>query len=128
MPPAPPPPPAVNQPPSVSWQNQPSGTIAQSGEGCGGGERTVGAVVTVTDDTPGASLRVVLHWSGFDNDSAGMSQSGTTWSGAVGPVAFSGQANQGGDLSVWVTASDGTSTTTLPGPSVNVAPCPPNAG
>ncbi|HEU4421050.1 MAG TPA: M50 family metallopeptidase [Pilimelia sp.] len=122
----PPPPQPPNQAPVVSWTNQPNGTLAQlvNGEPCNGGSSTISAGVSVTDDGPTENLQVTLFWSGFDNDSRSMGPTGA-WSASVGPINFGETANNGGTVSVWVTASDGLLSTTLIGPDLTVPPCPP---
>jgi putative peptide zinc metalloprotease protein len=87
---------------------------------------TLTAVVSVTDDHDGPQgLKVTVHWEGFANGANGMSWDGF-WFGAIGPVPFPGQRNQGGTLTrIWVTATDSAgATSVLEGVKIAVRPCP----
>jgi putative peptide zinc metalloprotease protein len=81
-------------------------------------------IVAVSDDHDSSGgLKVTVHWSGFASGSAPMSPDGNYY-GAIGPVTYSGQPNDGGDLKIWVTAIDsGGAATTLDGSPVHLTAC-----
>ena len=129
----PPPPPTTTQapprdlPPKITWVRDPGGTIAQEDRGipCTTGVPTrVFPIVDVSDDRDfGSALSVRVHWSGFATGSAPMGWDGHYY-GTVGPVAYQGVPNAGGQLKIWVTATDsGKNTTTLDGTPVSVLRC-----
>jgi putative peptide zinc metalloprotease protein len=83
--------------------------------------------VSVSDDHDAPStIKVTVFWSGFANGQNSMSWDGNFY-GAVGPVAYSGEPNQGGTLSIWVTATDseGATSSRLIGSDIAVDACPP---
>ena len=63
----------------------------------------------MTDDhDSGRGLVVVFHWSGFASGQAVAGQDGAPYYGHVGPVPYQYPPNgsPGGQLKVWVTATD----------------------
>lgn len=102
---APPPPP--NQPPTLTWVADPSGrAIARSpgGQPCQSQAPVeLPAAVAAKDDTdPQSALTVQIHWSGVASGSRTMVWNGDFF-GAVGPIPSFGP---GGEIDVWVTATD----------------------
>jgi putative peptide zinc metalloprotease protein len=123
------PPPPPNEPPTVRWVTDPGGTIAQDANGkpCSNFGTQAFPAVSVSDDHDAPStIKVTVFWSGFANGQNSMSWDGNFY-GAVGPVAYSGEPNQGGTLSIWVTATDseGATSSRLIGSDIAVDACPP---
>ena len=116
----------VNLRPAVTVTQQPGTSIEQVllGDAClQGNPTTTSVAVKVTDDS-GPVSDVKLSWSGFAAGGPNaMTKSGDTWTGTIGPVPFQ-QTNNGGTLTITVTATDvsGLSTNSHPR-SVAVGPC-----
>ena len=110
--PAPAPAPPVDNPPTVGQAvASPSTIVAQ---GCA--PDTASVSVVASDDNGIAS--VTMSWSG---GSAGMSPSGSTWSGTFGPIA--GVPESGQDFLVTVVATDTAGQTASTGVTVQVTYC-----
>ncbi|HEX6871106.1 MAG TPA: hypothetical protein VF163_08410 [Micromonosporaceae bacterium] len=91
-----------------------------TGGGCNQGNTHAYPVVV---DVSGDVTRMVVYWSGFASGSSAMGWDGL-WYGSIGPVPYSGKANAGGTLSIWVTAWNAKGgSTTLKGTSINVLKC-----
>jgi putative peptide zinc metalloprotease protein len=107
----------------------PGGTIAQEIDGRPCTDRRTQAfpVVSASDDRdPASELKVTVFWSGFATGQSPMSWDGNFY-GAIGPVPYPGESNQGGTLSIWVTATDseGATSSALVGTDITVDPCQP---
>ncbi|HEV7708092.1 MAG TPA: cyclic nucleotide-binding protein [Asanoa sp.] len=117
----------TNDPPEITWRNDPGGTVDQliGGESaCGKNGTTASASVIVTDDNdPEQALKVTVSWKGFDSGSDAMSWDGPFF-GTIGPVPYPGTPNRGGSLSITVTATDTEGeSSSISGTDIAVAPC-----
>jgi putative peptide zinc metalloprotease protein len=119
-------PPPPNEPPTITWVTDPGGSIAQdvNGQACSGSSTQAFPVVSVKDDHDSpADIKVTVIWSGFADGSAPMSWDGNFY-GSVGPIPYSGQANEGGTISISVTATDSQGKTSrIDGTSITVDAC-----
>ncbi|SNT14163.1 putative peptide zinc metalloprotease protein [Asanoa hainanensis] len=123
------PPVDTNKPPTITWVTDPGGTIDQQigGESsCGRNGTAAFPVVSVTDDKDSdQSIKVTVSWSGFDSGSNSMSWDGNFY-GQIGPVPYPGKPNEGGTLSITVTATDTEGeSSSIDGSNIAVAPCNP---
>ncbi|HTJ40332.1 MAG TPA: cyclic nucleotide-binding protein [Dactylosporangium sp.] len=116
--------PPPNNPPTVSVLRQPSGPLSQvfnDGSKCTNYNTTASIAVSASDDS-GTIKGVTVTWSGFAKGSRSLSGSGT-YTGTIGPITWPGN-NNGGTLTISVTATDGTGkSTTIAANSVAVDGC-----
>jgi putative peptide zinc metalloprotease protein len=103
---------------------QPSGPLSQvfnDGSKCTNYNTTASIAVSASDDS-GTIKGVTVTWSGFAKGSRSLSGSGT-YTGTIGPITWPGN-NNGGTLTISVTATDGTGkSTTIAANSVAVDGC-----
>jgi putative peptide zinc metalloprotease protein len=116
----------------ITWRTIPTGTIRQNeptGICPSNFPISLGGSVTATDDhDSGRLIRVVLSWSapGFQSGSVVMNPDGLPYYGAVGPVPYPGNPNNGGVLAVSVVATDSQgATSNVLSTKVTIAPCQP---
>lgn len=120
----------TNSPPVITFVRDPGGAVSQSFGGesgqCSNEPASVFPVVAVRDDKDGGDeLTVTVRWSGFAAGSDRMSPDGNFY-GQVGPVAYTGEPNDGGVLNIVVTATDSEgASSSVAGSAVKVAGCRP---